>query len=393
MLWKDLANKKIGLWGMGKEGQATQQMLLKHVPSAHITCISEENVSDIFTSDIVVKSPGVCLYRPEIQTAQKRGIQFTSGTNLFMSNKNPKTKVVCVTGTKGKSTTCSLLAHTLKGYSCHVGLGGNIGLPLISLVDQNLDIVVAETSSYQCADFVGTPDIGVMMALYSAHLPWHGTLEKYHADKRHMLQQAKTIVELTTNPITIQGGYFCDQKPLFSVESLPLFGEHNQKNACVVLRVLQILGFDPQLAQKSFESFVPLKHRLQPCGSVNQVLYINDSIATLPEPVMAALDTFRMRPITLIVGGWDGGYDYTRLNQMIQDRNILAIALPDTGNQITTAHHVPNMQRAVLLAHQLTPVGGVVLMSPGAPSYNQYNNFEERGEDFMNLVQKLKDNA
>lgn len=390
MQWTCLENKKIGLWGMGREGVATRAALLKHVPSAQLIEITEDNVKDIFSCQVIVKSPGVCLYRSEIDEAKKQGILFTSGTNLFMSNHKPKTKVICVTGTKGKSTTCALLAHTLKAYGFKVGLGGNIGVPLITFVDEELDIVVAETSSYQCADFVGEPDVGVLMALYSAHLPWHGTLERYHADKMNMITQAKEKVDIRTNPITIQDGFFFDKTPLFSVKSLPLFGEHNQKNACVVLRVLQILGLDLVKAESAFQTFTPLKHRLQPCGEVGGVLYINDSIATLPEPVMAALDTFADRPITLIVGGWDGGYDYTALNQMILDRHITAIALPTTGNKITTPYHVPNMAEAVALAHQLTPKSGVVLMSPGAPSYNLYKNFEERGEDFMHLVKELK---
>ena len=109
----------------------------------------------------------------------------------------------------------------------------------------------------------------------------------------------------------------------------------------------------------------------------------------MPEPVIAALDTFQGRPITLIVGGWDGGYDYTDLNKIIQERGILALALPDTGSKITTPYHVADMREAVRLAREKTSKGGVVLMSPGAPSYNQYKNFEERGEDFIHLVNEL----
>ena len=149
------------------------------------------------------------------------------------------------------------------------------------------------------------------------------------------------------------------------------------------------MGLNPLDCEKAFQTFTPLPHRLQKVSEKGGVLYINDSIATLPEPVIAALDTFQDRPITLIVGGWDGGYDYTELNKVIQDRKILALALPDTGEKITTPYHVSNMCEAVHLAHEKTPMGGVVLMSPGAPSYNQYKNFEERGEDFIRLVNEL----
>ena len=156
-----------------------------------------------------------------------------------------------------------------------------------------------------------------------------------------------------------------------------------------MLQAIKELGLNPVNCEQAFKSFTPLPHRLQKVAEKGGVLYINDSIATLPEPVIAALDTFADRPITLIVGGWDGGYDYTELDKVIQEQKIFALALPDTGAKITTPYHVANMQEAVKLAHEKTPAGGVVLMSPGAPSYNQYKNFEERGVDFIKLVNEL----
>lgn len=390
MKWSNFEHKKVGIWGMGREGQSVAQAIHAHVASAHLIEISEENLNDLYDCQIVVKSPGVCLYRPEIEKAKSQGIIFTSGTNIYMANKNPNTKVICITGTKGKSTTSSLLAHTLKALGKSVCFGGNIGKPLLDFVDESPEFMVAETSSYQCADFVGTPELGIMVALYSAHLPWHGTLERYHADKMNMMRQAKKTIDIRDLNFCVKDVFFCEgDKKLFPLSSLPLFGAHNAQNACVVLQAVKTLGLNPLDCEKAFESFTPLAHRLQKVAEKDGVLYINDSIATLPEPVIAALDTFADRPITLIVGGWDGGYDYTALNNIIQERKILALALPDTGERITTPFHVTNMREAVKLAHEKTPAGGVVLMSPGAPSYNQYHNFEERGADFIKLVNEL----
>ncbi len=390
MKWEELQNKKIALWGMGREGLSSKRALLKHVSNAQIFEVEEGNLNDLYAAQVVIKSPGVSLYRPEVQKLKKMGIKITSNTNLYMSNKNLNTKVICITGTKGKSTTSSLLAYTLKSMGKTTLLGGNIGKPLLDFVDESPEFLVDEISSYQCADFVGEPELGILVALYSAHLPWHGTLERYHADKMNMIHQAKKTIDIRHLDFYVKNGFFYQGDTcLFPLSSLPLYGAHNALNACVVLQAIKELGLNPSECEKAFKTFTPLPHRLQKVAEKEGVLYINDSIATLPEPVIAALDTFKDRPITLIVGGWDGGYDYTELNKVIQDRNILALALPDTGAKITTPFHVASMREAVQLAHEKTPTGGVVLMSPGAPSYNQYKNFEERGEDFIKLVNEL----
>ena len=390
MKWSELSNRKIGLWGMGREGQSTKAALLKHIPEVKIIEISEDNLDDLYTCQVVVKSPGLSLYRPEVEKLNQMGIKITSNTNLYMSNKYLNTKVICITGTKGKSTTSSLLAHALKSLGKSVFLGGNIGKPLLDFVDETPDFMVDEISSYQCADFVGSPELGILVALYSAHLSWHGTLERYHADKMNMIHQAKKTIDIRHLDFSVKEEFFCEgEKRLFPRSVLPLFGAHNGQNACVVLQAIKELGLNPADCEKTFQTFTPLPHRLQKVAEKGGVLYINDSIATLPEPVMAALDTFYGRPITLIVGGWDGGYDYTQLDKLIQKRGILALALPDTGAKITTPYHVADMREAVQLAHEKTLAGGVVLMSPGAPSYNQYKNFEERGADFIKLVNEL----
>ena len=390
MKWSELSNKKIALWGMGREGQSSKTALLKHIPNITLIEVGENNLNDLYDCQVVIKSPGVSLYRPEVGKLQQMGIKITSNTNLYMSNKPMNTKAICITGTKGKSTTSSLLAYTLKSLGKSVCLGGNIGNPLLDFVDEQAEFMVDEISSYQCADFIGTPDLGILVALYSAHLPWHGTLERYHGDKMHMMRQAKKQIDIRHLDFSVKNGFFCEgDKQLFPLSSLPLYGVHNAQNACVVLQAIKELGLNPAECEVAFKTFTPLPHRLQKVAEKDGVLYINDSIATLPEPVMAALDTFADRPITLIVGGWDGGYDYTVLDKVIQERKILALALPDTGVKITTPYHIADMHEAVKLAREKTPKGGVVLMSPGAPSYNQYKNFEERGADFIRLVNEL----
>ncbi len=387
MLWKNLEHKRLAIWGMGREGLAIKRALESHVSTAEIIAITEDNVSDILGVDVVIKSPGVSLYRPEIYEAKVKGVQFTSGTNLFMANKNLKTKVIAVTGTKGKSTTSSLMAHTLKTYGFNVCLGGNIGVPLLDFVDEPADYVVAELSSYQCADFIGRPDVTVLLNLYPEHLQWHGSHKQYYNDKRHMWKQGVWQLDNRKNEIQIQNNFFTDMgTQLFPIVRLNLRGIHNAQNACAVLAVLKHLGLDLRQAEQAFQTFEGLAHRLQIVAEQDGITFVDDSISTTPETAICAMESFKGRPITLLVGGFDRGQDYTELNKYVKEHNVQAIALPTTGDRVETPHHVVTIKEAVVLAKQITPKGGIVLLSPAAPSYNQYKNFESRGDDFQETI-------
>ena len=389
MLWQDLNNKRIAIWGMGREGLAVKQALQRHVPSAELTEITEDNLDDIFKAQVLIKSPGVSLYRPEIIKAKEQGIIVTSGTNLFMANKNSNTKVIAITGTKGKSTTSSLLAHTLKAYGFKVGLGGNIGVPLLEFVDEPADYVVAELSSYQCADFEGHPDVSILLNLYPEHLQWHGSHEQYYADKQNMWKQGLWQLDNRENEIHIREDYFYDgESQLFPISSLNLRGIHNAQNACAVLAVLKHFDLDLMQAEQAFKSFEGLMHRLQIVAEQDGLTFVDDSISTTPETAICAMESFKDKTITLLVGGFDRGQDYTELNKYLKQNNVQAIALPTTGDRIETPYHVQNIKEAVALAKQITPKGGVVLLSPAAPSYNQYKNFEARGDDFTQAIQE-----
>ena len=399
---------------MGKEGTAVQQILKQNTIDSKFLIITEENTQDIFKADVLVKSPGVSLYRPEVQDAIQKGIVCTSGTNLFFSNKPEQTKVIAVTGTKGKSTTSSLLFHTLKTLGANVGLAGNIGKPLILCLKEKNDIIVAELSSYQTADIKAEVEIAVLTNLYPEHLQWHTTHEKYYDDKINLLNQSnlciingkheKSIKKTNhlknrvffnnESEIHYKNGFFYDNKTkLFETKSLALMGEHNIENACAVLCVLKKLGYSLQEAEKAFKSFTPLPHRLQILGTKNTLTYVDDSISTTPETSLAAVKTFLSYPfIALIVGGLDRGQNYQELIQFLSTLGNKAclITLPDTGIKAYNIAKEKNifclnaqdMSEAVQLAQTYTKENGVVILSPGAPSYNLYKNFEERGQDF-----------
>ena len=409
----NLNNKRIGIWGMGREGQAVRQALECHVLNYEIIEISEENISELLKCDVVVKSPGVSLYRPEIQEALQKGVEFTSSTNLFFANKKPSVSVIAVTGTKGKSTTSSLLAHTLKSFNKHVELGGNIGRPLVELSDTNADFAVAELSSYQCADLTGRPDIGVLINLYPEHLQWHQTHEVYYQDKARMIRLSAEAVLNATDPQThvflkgteailfnaprgihIQNNLFYDgEVPLFPIGKLPLIGRHNAENACAVLTVIKMLGLKPELCEKAFETFKPLAHRLEIIGKKDGITYVDDSISTTPETAMVAIKALdKGQDMTLIAGGFDRGQNYKDLVDFLKTykNRIRLVTLPDTGKVLADLAQragietalTSDMPTAVSVAQHITPRGGMIILSPAAPSYNMYPNFEERGKDF-----------
>lgn len=418
MLWQNLSHKKIAVWGLGKEGNAVQNALRTYVKSPIIIPVTEENVADIFSCDIVIKSPGVSLYRSEIKEAQKAGVLCTSGTNLFLANKSAHTKVIGVTGTKGKSTTASLLYHTLKTAGISVSLGGNIGKPLLETLSEPAQIVIAELSSYQCADLKGKIDIGILTNLYHEHLQWHGSHEQYYQDKINMLRQSTLSIingqQIETRALTqdlsnrvlfntpegvhLENGFFYQKEnSLIATSYLNLRGEHNAQNACAVLEVTHQLGLNTSVCKQAFQTFQALPHRLQMIGVQNDITYVDDSISTTPETAVAAIRAFdKGQFITLIVGGMDRGQDFTVLIDFLKhqkDRCCL-IAMPETGQRAyqqalqagLAAYEAETMSLAVQYAQKYTPAGGTVLLSPASPSYNAYKNFEEKGADFQKQI-------
>lgn len=412
MKFSDLKNKTIGIWGMGVEGKSTWTCLEKHVPSAHLLEITEENKEQTLpVCDVVIKSPGISLYRPDIQTLVKQG-KLTSASNLFFANRDPSVRVIAVSGTKGKSTTSSLLAHTLSYLGVPVKLGGNIGVPLLDFIDEKNITVVAELSSYQCSDLHYGPDIAVLTNLYPEHLQWHGSHQQYWSDKLNMIKRAKQAILNKTDARTkrfavsgiffnnpalfhVRAGWFYKGKEkLFACSQLNLTGLHNAQNACAVLTAVDLLGYDYHQCAACFHTFQPLAHRLQPIRTWHDILFIDDSISTTPETAISAMKAFQDRPITLIAGGLDRGQKWGAFSNYVTQHQVVVIALPETGYKIAqacqqkkgTVYQVKTMKEAVEIAKKITPAKGIVLLSPASPSYNMYKNYIERGKDFAQSI-------
>ena len=414
---------KIGIWGYGKEGQSLHQHLNDIVGVKKLTILSDtpltnidldtptlsgDNATKAIVSgefDLIFKSPGISLYKPEIMQGKSNGTVFSSATNLWFEE-NTKTKKIVITGTKGKSTTASLLYHVMKEMGLSVSLAGNVGIPLLSL-EQETDYTVIELSSYQLADLKHTPDIFVILNLFPEHLQWHLTHKNYYNDKLRPLelsgkfkvianaqnQELKEWISRTNKDIE----WFAEKKRPYIKTQLK--GYHNQSNIDAVLTVCKSLEIDESKALGYIESFAPLAHRLQEFTSSDGITCVNDSISTTPESTIAALKVYEGRSKILIIGGTDRGQDYAELIKEIKNADVKAILLlPENGTRIASELKESNFAQPIIQCQDLTQASqwikqhaskdDIALLSPAAPSYDQFKNFEYRGDLFIKLMNK-----
>ena len=434
----DLGSRRVAVWGLGREGRAAVGFLRKHHPGLPLVLLDDAadaripqgygNVTSAFGAagiatalnevDIVVKSPGVSLYRDDIRAARDNGVQITSLLNLWFAEE-PAITTIAVTGTKGKSTTASLIAHILTRLGRRAALAGNIGVPVTEIA--NADYAVIEVSSYQAADFDGICDFAVLTSLYPEHTDWHLTVERYVRDKINLLGSSRRrIVNCTTGDAVAsitpgppgwnylfndERGIHSDDSEIFDgrkrigiVRNAHLVRAHNRSNLCGALAVAKMLDLDLGMALDATRDFRGLPHRQQELGQNGDVLFVDDSISTIPESTLAALAVYAGRDITLIVGGYDRGIDYGKLLQTLSTgvANTI-ICLGDSGRRIydqaqaaskpdrsprCRMHLARSMEDAVSYAKGVTPPGGVVLLSPAAPSYGDYRDYIARGRDF-----------
>jgi UDP-N-acetylmuramoylalanine--D-glutamate ligase len=432
----ELDGKRVAVWGFGREGRAAIHALHTRLPSLPLAlyCNEAEAVEAqafdaaltiyphepdavaLSAYDIVIKSPGISAYKPAIVTAQAQGTQFTSGTALWFAE-NPQARVVAVTGTKGKSTTTALIAHLARTQGVRTALAGNIGLPLLELLDQQADLWAIELSSFQTGE-AGSLELGVITSLYEEHLDWHGSRERYVADKLKLADRANHLLVNALQPALLEktaqharrwlfgnpaGWHVADgfirrgEADVFPLARVSAPGLHNALNACAALAALETMDIDAVAAAQGLASFQPLPHRLQSLGERDGLQWINDSISTTPQATLAALDSLDGREVTVIVGGHDRGLDWAPFVEAMTSRTALRIvAQGANGPRIAAALRaaksevplgdVDKLADAVEMARTVTPEGGTVLLSPGAPSFDQFHDYAERGRRFAAMA-------
>jgi UDP-N-acetylmuramoylalanine--D-glutamate ligase len=432
----ELADQCVAIWGFGREAHAVIQAIRARLPTLPLTLLcspaevaaarafdpalavvaGEPDATTLSHFDIVVKSPGISAYKPALLAAQAQGTRFTSGTALWFGE-NPDARVIGITGTKGKSTTSALVAHLARALGVRTALAGNIGLPLLTLLDQRAELWVVELSSFQTGE-AGPLELGIVTSLYEEHLDWHGSRERYVADKLKLAAVSRQLLVNTAQPLLLDktarhphritfgdgsswhvaDGFICRQRQkIFDIAQLRAPGLHNALNACAALAALEAVGMDALAAAPALAQFRPLPHRLQPLGERDGWRWVNDSISTTPLATLAALESLHGRTVTVLVGGHDRGLDWTPFVEAVSNTAPNAIVcMGGNGGRIADALHaaavdcalvrVDDLTSAVVAAKARTPAGGVILLSPGAPSFDQFKNYAERGCRFTALA-------
>jgi UDP-N-acetylmuramoyl-L-alanine---L-glutamate ligase len=393
--FSELDGKTVALWGLGRETNAFRTQLEQRLPTASISAVIDDSTpaqearSAIENADVLIRSPGVSIYKPLIQEALTNGAIVTTPTSLWMAERQGR-HVIGVTGTKGKSTTATVIEHLLSQITA-TELAGNIGRPVIDLLDLDPETwVVLELSSYQIADLSTGPEVAVMTNLYREHTDWHGSEERYRADKLRIFELPGT--RAAVRPLGDRGGW-----PLVVPEAqIPLRGRHNAENVATAIAAITAAGFELPPLPESLEGLEALPHRLQTVH-IDEfgTEWVDDSISTTPESTIAALEAFDDRSVVLIAGGSDREQDYQRLGEVLAARGepTALILLPQTGARIGAAAATQGLaedrisaagdiREAVAVAQTRATAAAVVLLSPAAPSFTQYKNFEERGDDF-----------
>ncbi|MDX1569897.1 MAG: UDP-N-acetylmuramoyl-L-alanine--D-glutamate ligase [Xanthomonadales bacterium] len=425
----DLADRRIGIVGFGQEGRAIYGLLREALPAPQLRIYDEaESAADadlplsvgplkdapLADHEVLILSPGISIYRPEIQRAVASGATLTTVTNLWFAE--PRTApVVAVTGTKGKSTVASLIVHLAGAAGVEATVGGNIGTPLAALWDAAAELYVIEISSYQAATFEGRPDLALLTNLYPEHLDWHGGTDRYYQDKLRLLAAAERTVVNAANataealtramrpvPANGTGRWAADASGLRRDGERVVFrwtlrGRRNLENLALALTALDCLSIDTAPGLAALEDFAALPHRQEVVAEHGGFTYVDDSIATTPHATLAALDAFGEQAVAVIVGGYDRGLDWTDFARRLAVDPIAGVIARggNAGRILSTVRDlapeqqvvaVDSLESAVRTAESCLPSEGVVLLSPGAPSFGEFRDYRERGRAFQALV-------
>ncbi|HYG06642.1 MAG TPA: UDP-N-acetylmuramoyl-L-alanine--D-glutamate ligase [Stenotrophomonas sp.] len=450
-----LEGQSVALWGWGREGRSAYAAIRQALPQQPLTLfcgehelaeaqalgdarLQVETVVDAAALSrfaIVVKSPGISPNRPEALAAAQAGTHFIGATALwFAEHAQPGGIVpgaVCITGTKGKSTTTALLAHLLRADGHRTALAGNIGLPLLEVLAPQPppQYWAIELSSYQTREVARSgarPQVAVVLNLFPEHLDWHGDEARYVADKLALVTEAAPRIallnaqdprlaalgpQLTASEVRWfnqpQGWHMREdvvyrgEVAVLDTARVPLPGRHNRGNLCAVLAAIEALGLDAARMAAAALTFQPLPNRLQTLGARDGIRYVNDSISTTPHATLAALACFPGQRVAVLVGGHDRGLDWHDFAEhMASDAEppveivtmgangprILALLAPLAAAGRFGLHAAADLPQAITLARTaLGSAGGALLLSPGAPSFGAYRDYVARGRHFAEL--------
>ncbi len=398
----ELKGRKILILGYGREGQATEAYLRAKLPGAHISHADAQDGSGYLERqkeyDIAIKTPGI---PKELVT-----IPYTTATNLFFGNCG--NTVVGVTGTKGKSTTASLIHHILISSGKSSRLVGNIGNPALLEIMNGVspdDIFVMELSSYQLDDIRYSPHISVVTNLFPEHMNYHKDVTRYYNAKRNIIRFVKHDDYFIYNPAypllaDWAKNMACRLLPFagdFLIPETKLVGQHNRDNIRAAATACRLFAIPDEAIQQAVSDFRPLEHRLEKVGTFRGITFYDDAISTTPQSTAAALKALG-RVDTVFFGGEDRGYDFLPLVATVRSAGVRnAVFFPDSGPTIlnvleegsirlSNILHTRDMKQAVRFAYEHTKPGGVCLLSTASPSYSVWKNFEEKGTLYKSYI-------
>ena len=379
--------------------------------------------------ELIVVSPGVPAKLSQLEQARARGIPVWSEIELAW--RLLRGKLIAITGSNGKTTTTSLVAHILKTADIPTLVGGNIGVPLLALVESSMDttVTVAEISSFQLETIeTFRPEIGVLLNLTPDHLDRHASFEEYARAKMRMfenqLERDAAVLNADDPEITrrmpsrghiywfsrqkrvAEGAFLRDDQIFFRSEGtemalarrdeIQLRGEHNIENVLAACAAAYLAGADPAAIASGVKTFQGVEHRLEFVAEVGGVSFYNDSKATNVDATLKAIEAFP-GPLIVILGGKDKGSPYAPLREPLRQRARLAVVIGAAADKIASelgdavaVEDAGTMDRAVRIAHERARPGDTVLLAPACSSFDQFENYEHRGRVFKELVAKLE---
>ncbi len=449
-LLRYLDDKKILILGFGKEGVSTYKFIRKHFPDKKIyisdkKTTNEEiikkdinvniNFGDNYLDnlkdfDIIMKSPGISFVNINIDSFKDK---IKSELELFLEYMDVKT--IGVTGSKGKSTTSSLIYEILKKEKKETLLLGNIGIPVFDLIDDITKdtIVVLEMSSHQLEYMNVSPNISILLNIYEEHLDHYKSLKEYAEakinigrfqnkddyfiynvdnkiikecineieDSNHIKYEVSfegNISNNNSNKVYIKDNYiYINEEKIYNInEKRNLIGDHNLNNIMFVLTVSKILNLNMENVKETISNFKGLEHRMEYVGKYDDIIFYNDSIATIPEATINSIKGLK-NVDTLIFGGMDRGISYDEFIDFLNTGVINnLICMPDTGYKIadklkcsSNIYKVETLEEAVELSKKVTKKNKICLLSPAAASYGFFKNFVEKGNIYKELVKKI----
>ncbi len=411
----EFSEKDIVFIGKGREAKSFEKFALDNLSVSSLRFIDEHDGDDYLNNlkkldlnkTVIVKTAGC--------PGRIVPVPYTTPTKVFFDCvKQIGSRTIGVTGTKGKTTTASLLAYILKNAGYKVVLAGNIGKPMLDYLAEadNQTIFVLELSSYQLAELEVSPDLALITNLYRDHVDYHGTLENYWESKRNIMRYMNKQNNVVFNPQTEVILHWMAESEANALPINPdetvdmsrseLIGDHNRLNYLIARTAAQSLGVDRMTCQSSLHTFKPIKHRLQKVRTVREVTFIDDAIASQPEAAIAGITACvrQVGPVgCVMLGGQDRDYDFTELVKLLSTLLIPKLVLfPDTGAKIKDLlpeeykpeiFETDSMEKAVNWAASHTPTSSICLLSTASPSYSLWKDFEEKGDQFQDAVNSL----